>query len=255
MIRTLVVDDDFRVSGIHAAYVAKVPGFEVVGQVATVAAALDAVPGLRPDLLLLDVYLPDGTGLDVLRQLAATPVPVPTAELGSVEASEAAGAGGADADARYGRPDAIMITAARDVSSVREAMQLGAVGYLVKPFGFAALEQRLAAYAELRQRMAALGDAGETDQADVDALFSVGRSAPLPSVPAKGHSAPTLALVRDAMRTARRDLSAAEVAELTGVSRATAQRYLSYLVKEGLARLELRYGTTGRPEHRYRATA
>lgn len=252
MIRTLVVDDDFRVSGIHAAYVAKVPGFEVVGQVATVAAALDAVPGLRPDLLLLDVYLPDGTGLDVLRQLAATPAPAPTAGTGRVGSVEAAGA---EADAGYGRPDAIMITAARDVSSVREAMQLGAVGYLVKPFGFAALEQRLAAYAELRQRMAALGDAGETDQADVDALFSVGRSAPLPSVPAKGHSAPTLALVRDAMRTARRDLSAAEVAELTGVSRATAQRYLSYLVKEGLARLELRYGTTGRPEHRYRATA
>jgi response regulator of citrate/malate metabolism len=148
-----------------------------------------------------------------------------------------------------------MITAARDVSSVREAMQLGAVGYLVKPFGFAALEQRLAAYAELRERMEALGDSGETDQADVDALFSAGRSAPLPSVPAKGHSAPTLALVRDAVRTAKRDLSAAEVAELTGVSRATAQRYLSYLVREGLARLELRYGTTGRPEHRYRSTA
>jgi response regulator of citrate/malate metabolism len=241
VIRTLVVDDDFRVSGIHAAYVARVPGFEVVGQVATVAAALEAVPGLRPDLLLLDVYLPDGTGLDVLRRLAAASAP-------GVD-------GGVEGDAGYGRPDAIMITAARDVSSVREAMQLGAVGYLVKPFGFAALEQRLAAYAELRQRMAALDDAGETDQADVDALFSVGRSAPLPSVPAKGHSAPTLALVRDAMRTARRDLSAAEVAELTGVSRATAQRYLSYLVKEGLARLELRYGTTGRPEHRYRATA
>jgi response regulator of citrate/malate metabolism len=103
--------------------------------------------------------------------------------------------------------------------------------------------------------MAALDDAGETDQADVDALFSVGRSAPLPAQPAKGHSAPTLALVRDTMRTARRDLSATEVAELTGVSRATAQRYLSYLVREGLARLELRYGTTGRPEHRYRVTA
>jgi response regulator of citrate/malate metabolism len=234
VIRTLVVDDDFRVSGIHAAYVAKVPGFEVVGQVATVAAALEGVRALRPDLLLLDVYLPDGTGLDVLRRLAV---------------------GAHDPGAPGPRPDAIMITAARDVSSVREAMQLGAVGYLVKPFGFAALEQRLAAYAELRERMEALGDSGETDQADVDALFSAGRSAPLPSVPAKGHSAPTLALVRDALRMAKRDLSAAEVAELTGVSRATAQRYLSYLVREGLARLELRYGTTGRPEHRYRAAA
>ncbi|MEZ0069187.1 response regulator of citrate/malate metabolism [Streptacidiphilus sp. MAP12-20] len=250
MIRTLVVDDDFRVSGIHAAYVAKVPGFEVVGQVATVAAALEGVRALRPDLLLLDVYLPDGTGLDVLRQLATGAHASGAAD--TIGAPDVFGA--ADAPTAF-RPDAIMITAARDVSSVREAMQLGAVGYLVKPFGFAGLEQRLGAYADLRERMEALGHGGETDQADVDALFSAGRSAPLPSVPAKGHSAPTLALVRDAVRTAKRDLSATEVAELTGVSRATAQRYLSYLVREGLARLELRYGTTGRPEHRYRSTA
>ncbi len=229
MIRTLVVEDDFRVSGIHAAYVARVPGFEVVGQPANVAASLAAVRETQPDLLLLDVYLPDGSGLDVLRRLTQDE-------------------GGA-------RPDVIMTTAARDVASVRSAMKLGAVGYLVKPFGCAALAERLTAYRELRHRVDALDPAAETDQADVDALFSAARPTALPPVPAKGHSAPTLALVREAVRSARRDLSAAEVAEATGVSRATAQRYLSYLVREGLARLELRYGATGRPEHRYRASA
>lgn len=228
MIRTLVVEDDFRVSGIHAAYVGRVPGFEVVGRFGTVADALTAVGSLEPDLMLLDVYLPDGSGLDVLRQLTG----------------DSAGA----------RPDAIMTTAARDVASVRTAMQLGAVGYLVKPFGSAALAERLTSYRELRHRVDALDPLAETDQADVDALFSAARPTTLPAVPAKGHSAPTLALVRDAVRSAQRDLSAAEVAEATGVSRATAQRYLSYLVREGLARLELRYGATGRPEHRYRAT-
>jgi response regulator of citrate/malate metabolism len=229
VIRTLVVEDDFRVSGIHAAYVARVAGFEVVGRTGSVAACLAAVRETHPELLLLDVYLPDGSGLDVLRQLTED-------------------AGGA-------RPDAIMTTAARDVASVRSAMKLGAVGYLVKPFSSAALAERLIAYRELRHRMDVLDPAGETDQADVDALFSAARPTALPSMPAKGHSAPTLALVHDAVRTAGRDLSAAEVAEATGVSRATAQRYLSYLVREGLARLELRYGTTGRPEHRYRASA
>ncbi|MEU1627914.1 response regulator [Streptomyces sp. NPDC020096] len=227
-IRTLVVEDDFRVSGIHAAYVRRVAGFEVVGQPATVAASLAAVRDTRPELLLLDVYLPDGSGLDVLRRLTED-------------------AGGA-------RPDAIMTTAARDVGSVRAAMKFGAVGYLVKPFGSAALAERLTAYRQLRHRMDALDPAAETDQADVDALFSAARPTALPSVPAKGHSAPTLAVVRDAVRSAHRGLSATEVAEATGVSRATAQRYLSYLVREGLARLELRYGATGRPEHRYRAS-
>jgi response regulator of citrate/malate metabolism len=226
VIRTLVVDDDFRVSAIHAAYVSRVPDFAVVGQATTVDAAIEAVGTLRPDLLLLDVYLPDGSGLDLLRRLAAQQAEV--------------------------RPDALMITAARDVASVRAAMQLGATGYLVKPFGFAALQERLAGYRELREKVAALDPAAETGQEEVDALFSVGRPSPLPAVPAKGHSAPTLALVLGTLHGAGRDLSAAQVAEQTGISRATAQRYLSYLVREGRVRLELRYGTTGRPEHRYR---
>jgi response regulator of citrate/malate metabolism len=100
--------------------------------------------------------------------------------------------------------------------------------------------------------MAVLGRSAETDQTDVDALFSAARPPAVPRVPAKGHSAPTLALLHQTLRTAPDPLSAAEAAELTGVSRATAQRYLSYLVREGMVRLELRYGATGRPEHRYR---
>ncbi len=150
------------------------------------------------------------------------------------------------------RPDVIMITADRDITSVRTAMKLGAVGYLVKPFGSADLAERLTAYRELQHRVAALGLAPRTDQADVDALFSAARPPAVPRVPAKGHSAPTLALLHQVLRTAHDPLSAAQAAELTGVSRATAQRYLSYLVREGMVRLELRYGATGRPEHRYR---
>ncbi|MGI5136058.1 MULTISPECIES: response regulator [unclassified Streptomyces] len=226
MIRTLVVDDDFRVSDIHCDYVSRVQGFEVVGRTATVAEALNAVHDHHPDLLLLDVFLPDGSGLDVLRQLSR--------------------------DEGGDRPDVIMITADRDITSVRIAMKLGAVGYLVKPFGSADLAERLTAYRELQHRMDALGSVPQTEQADVDALFSAARPPAVPRVPAKGHSAPTLALLHQTLRAAQDALSAMEAAELTGVSRATAQRYLSYLVKEGMVRLELRYGTTGRPEHLYR---
>jgi response regulator of citrate/malate metabolism len=226
VIRTLVVDDDYRVCGLHCTYVSRVDGFEVVGRAANVAEALDSVRTLRPELLLLDIFLPDGTGLDVLRRLTG--------------------------DTGDARPDAIMITADRDITSVRAAMKLGAVGYLVKPFGSADLAGRLTAYRELQHRMAALGPTAETDQADVDALFSAARPPAVPRIPAKGHSPTTLALVHQVLRTADGDLSAAQAAELTGISRATAQRYLSYLVREGMARLELRYGATGRPEHRYR---
>ncbi|WP_405721966.1 response regulator [Streptomyces sp. NBC_01537] len=226
MIRTLVVDDDFRVSHIHCDYVSRVEGYEVVGRAATVAQAMESVHTLNPDLLLLDIFLPDGSGLEVLRQLSGDE-------------------GGA-------RPDAIMITADRDITSVRTAMKLGAVGYVVKPFRSSDLAERLTAYRKLQQRMAVLGRAAQTDQTDVDALFSAARPPAVPRIPAKGHSAPTLALLHQTLRTAPDALSAAEAAELTGVSRATAQRYLSYLVREGMVRLELRYGATGRPEHLYR---
>ncbi|MBN0047162.1 response regulator [Streptomyces actuosus] len=226
MIRTLVVDDDFRVGKIHSQYVRRVEGFDVVGTAANVAEALTAVRTLRPDLLLLDVFLPDGSGLDILRRLSQ--------------------------DQGESRPDALMITADHDISSVRGAMKLGAVGYLVKPFGSADLAERLASYRQLHDRLDALSRATGADQADVDALFSAARPPIVPRSPAKGHSAPTLSAIHRALRAAGTALSAAETAEKTGVSRATAQRYLSYLAKEGTVLLELRYGTTGRPEHRYR---
>jgi response regulator of citrate/malate metabolism len=228
MIRTLVVDDDFRVGQIHSEYVRRVQGFDVVGRAVTVADALLAVPALQPDLLLLDIFLPDGSGLDILRQLSQDQV--------------------------ASRPDALVITADHDISSVRAAMKLGAVGYLVKPFGSADLAERLTTYRQLRDRVDALSQAATADQADVDALFSAARPPAIPRIPSKGHSAPTLSAIHQALRASRSALSAAEAAEATGVSRATAQRYLSYLVKEGTARLELRYGTNGRPEHRYLIT-
>jgi response regulator of citrate/malate metabolism len=224
MISTLVVDDDFRVAAIHAAYVQRVDGFAVAGQAHTAAAALAAVDELVPDLILLDLYLPDDNGLSVMRRLAERPHP---------------------------RPDVLAVTAARDVASVRTAMQLGAVNYLVKPFAFGRLKERLTAYLDLRQRLTALQEA---DQHDVDALYGLLRTPALSAQPPKGHSAPTLALVRDAVREAGQDVSAAEVAELVGISRPTAQRYLSYLAQRGVLQLQLRYGSTGRPEHRYRIT-
>jgi response regulator of citrate/malate metabolism len=220
-IRTLVVDDDYRVAAVHAAYVAKVPGFVVVGQAHSAAEAVQTISELDPDLVLMDVFLPDGDGLAVVRTLMN----------------------------QHEHPDVIVITASRDLGTVRSAMQLGAVHYLVKPFGFAALSERLEAYRRLRLRIAGLPD--RTEQSDVDELFGILRTPAVTSKPEKGHSAPTLELVLNAVRAAKTAVSAAEIAQDIGVSRATAQRYLNYLERHGLVRLQLRYGTTGRPEHEY----
>lgn len=221
-IRVLVVDDDFRVAGINAEMVARVPGFVTVGTAHAAGAALEAAREFRPELVLMDIYLPDGSGLDVVRTLLSEEQP----------------------------PDVVIVSAARDIESVRVAMQLGVFHYLVKPFGFEQLTERLTAYRRLHHRMASVADA--TDQATVDELFRLRRADEgVIEVPSKGHSAPTLELVRNAVRDADPDTSAAELADELGISRATAQRYLIYLQKHGVVSLRLKYGAAGRPEHRY----
>ena len=146
MIRTVVVDDDYRVASIHAAYVGKVEGFEAIAEVHTAAAAVDAVTGLRPELLLLDLYLPDEHGLDLAARLRGE---------------------------SYPPVDVIVITAAKDADSVRAAMQYGALHYLLKPFSFPALRDKLLSYAQMRSRLDGLRSA---DQRSVDRVYGALRA-------------------------------------------------------------------------------
>lgn len=220
MIRTLVVDDDFMSASIHRKYVDRIPAFEVVGEAHSGTEALELVRTLRPDLVLLDIYLPDMSGLEVLRRLRQEAATV----------------------------DVIAVTAAKDVDTLRSAMQGGVVHYIVKPFLFETFRDRLERYAALKQRLERLGEAS---QGDVDHLFSLLRVEGRARLP-KGISGPTLELVVRAARESSTEVSAVDVAERAGVSRGTARRYLEYLESLGSVELKLRYGATGRPEHLYR---
>ncbi|CAN5621462.1 response regulator [soil metagenome] len=221
MIPTLVIDDDYRVAGIHAASVDRVPGFHCVGESHTAAEARTAIRDLGPELLLLDLHLPDEDGLSLLRSLKS-------------------GTGRV--------PDCIIVTAARDLGAVRAAMHLGAVYYLVKPFGFAQLRDQLEAYRDWREQVAGFAEA---DQATVDSMFNLLRG-PVPSASsATSDLPPTMAKVLDAVNSAAKPPSAADIAQSLGISRPTAQRYLSDLERRGLIGLDLEYGATGRPIHRY----
>ncbi|MBJ7340854.1 response regulator [Mycolicibacterium sp.] len=221
MREVLVVDDDFMVAEIHRKFVDRVDGFTTVGAARTGSEALEMAAALQPDLILLDVYLPDMTGLEVLQRLRSTGDPV----------------------------GVIMITAARELDTVSGALDGGAADYLIKPFEFPQLRAKLVAFAV---RAEALASAAGADQSLIDSLFGRpgGQSGAVPEeqLP-KGLGAVTGQLVLDAVRTAG-EVSAAECAELVGISRVSARRYLEHFLGAGALELRLQYGA-GRPERRY----
>ena len=223
MIRTLVVDDDFRVAHVHAAGVDRIDGFVCVGQAHSAAQAREAVAELRPDLLILDIYLPDEDGLSLFRSLLAND----------------------------DTPDCVFVTAARDLASVQAAMKLGAAYYLVKPFGFDQFRDKLLAYRRWREG-SGQSLRGQADQAQIDALYRL-RHQTLSAAARTAPLHPTMAKVLAAVREAAGPVTAAGVAETLKLSRPTAQRYLTDLQERGLVRMDLEYGVPGRPTHRYRA--
>lgn len=209
----LVVDDDFHVARLHCRIVDEVDGFRALSPVGSAAEAARSIAAEPPDLVLLDGYLPDRHGLELLVDL-----PI----------------------------DTIVVSAASDGASVRRALRAGALGYLVKPFPPQVLQDRLAAYARFRN---VLGEAVNADQETIERALRILHSGDAGAT-TRSRSA-TETAVLEAVSEADGERSAAEVAALVGVSRATAQRYLSALAARGLLTTQLRYGTTGRPEHRY----
>ena len=236
-IRTLIIDDDVAVAGIHHGFLLARGGFDVVSLAHTGQQGLDLAAELRPELVLLDIHLPDMSGLDVLQQLRG----------------------------RQQALDVLVITASRELETVRGAMAGGVLHYLVKPFTSQALNERLDEYLILRRELAVGGTAGPLDQDSIDRLVAPTRRAaahtvagpvaepvaePMGRLP-KGLSRPTLDAVIEALKSSPEAVAAAGMALQLGLSRVSARRYLEYLVIHGFARLTPRYGAAGRPENRY----
>lgn len=232
MIRTLVVDDDPAACRLHARYVDREPGFGVVGSVQDGPSAVEVVGRTPVDLVLLDIRLPEYSGIEVLHRLrSVTSVPV----------------------------DVIVISSARDRVTVRQALSAQVSGYLVKPFSQDAFSERLQAY-RARRDAALAANEDSFGQREIDALLS-GRPAAIESdggkvadVPADlppGVSPTTLELVV-ALVAEHGPATATQLAEVGGVSRATARRYLEFMHGHGLVDVSHRYGRRGRPELIYR---
>ncbi len=217
MIRVLVVEDEPVAARAHKAYVERVSGFSVAAVAHSRMEAERALGRGGVDLVLLDLHLPDGSGLELFRRIRAAGSTV----------------------------DVMVVSSARDADVVRSAVAQGAVQYVIKPFAFGTLRDRLLAYQEFRNQV---GDT-DVDQAAVDRALGMLHSPAGGALP-KGMTKETLAIVVGALRELG-EASSTQIAEFLGVSRITARRYLEHLADTNVAERSLRYGQVGRPETRY----
>lgn len=212
-----MVEDDRIVARLHCSFIGRVPGFSVVGVAGSAARAAEMVRVLRPDLLLLDIGLPGDDGIALLRRLRATSEEV----------------------------EVIAVTAATATATVRAAVQLGAIDYLVKPFDGDRLRKAL----RLFERRMSLFERPELAQRHVDQICSEGPNA-LRWLP-RDVSGARLDEIREILSGAPRPETAEAVATRAGVARVTARRYLEYLVTIGQATMEPVVDGPGRPRKTY----
>lgn len=221
-VRVLVVEDDLRISELHRRFVEKLPEFEVVGVANTIADASEMVEILQPDLVLLDLFFPEGNGMDLLKEIRSGDRPC----------------------------DVILITAAREMASLQDALRGGVFDYIIKPVYFPRFQEALQKFYEYFKLSQG---GGALEQKDVDRLLHAQRSSETESgaIP-KGIDALTLTKVRKVFDDPEvTDLNAEEVGQRVGISRSTARRYLEFLATEGFLKADLIYGVVGRPERRY----
>lgn len=226
-VEVLIVEDDIRIAEINRRFIEKVEGFQVIGIATDEAQAKEQLDIFRPHLVLLDIYLPNTSGLDILRFIRQ----------------------------HYKETDVIMITAAKEADAVRDAVRGGAFDYIIKPLVFDRLRETLLRYLDFHRELTRLDERGSISQSDVDRLLSgpVKKEAgpDEPYLP-KGIDKLTLVKVVQAISGAPNGLTAEQIAKLIGVSRSTGRRYLEHLVSLGDVYADLSYGVVGRPERVYR---
>jgi two-component system CitB family response regulator/two-component system response regulator DcuR len=218
----LIVDDDPRIAEIHRHFTEKVAGFSVCGIADTLEDAEKMSELLAPDLILLDLYFPEGLGTEILWKLRS----------------------------RRQATDVILITAAKELEPLQEAMRGGVFDYILKPVLFPRFQGSLERFRDHRRQLQAESN---LNQQDVDRLLHPYKSSePGEPVYPKGIDPLTLKKIETIFDKRKgAGLSAEEVGRLTGVSRTTARRYLEFLTSTGKLSAELDYGAVGRPERRY----
>jgi two-component system, CitB family, response regulator len=219
-----IIEDDIQTAEINSQYIAQMERFQVGGIATTIAEAKKVLPVVNPDLILLDVYFPDGTGSEFLWEIRK----------------------------HYRSTDVILVTAAKETEHISNAIRGGAFDYILKPIIFNRFQDTLLKYQHYKERM---NDSQVENQHEVDNLFTRKKSTSnIQTVqqPPKGIDTITLDSILKRIETDHSlGYTAEEMAGEVGVTRTTARRYLEYLVSQKKIKVELTYGGVGRPQRKY----
>ncbi|MTI65791.1 MAG: response regulator [Firmicutes bacterium] len=224
MIKVLIVEDDPMVSEINQRFLEKIEGFSLYESVNTIEDAKDAILKGNPDLILLDIFFPQGRGIELIKWIRANDL----------------------------KSDVILITADKSMDTVEEAFRYGAIDYLIKPFVFNRFKEALLQY---KNRLKNFENIEKVEQNIIDKYTlnkeTTDETSDIKDI--KGFSKHTYQKVLNYIKSMNnKAFSAQEIADKIGVSRITARRYLDYLEREDKVILELEYGKVGRPKNKYR---
>lgn len=220
MIKILIVEDDPMVAELNKRYIESIEGFKILALVTNGKDALEFCSKNHVDLIILDVYMPQLDGINFLKKLRKKEITA----------------------------DVILVTASKEVSTIDQALKYGAVDYLFKPFEYERLKKSLINYSE---RRSLLKEKTLSKQVDIDKIFSTSTSVSDDNLQ-KGLHKKTLDRIRKVFRDKSKFYTSEEIAMELSLTRVTVRRYLEYLESTGEVKLEIEYGSIGRPTHLYK---
>ncbi|MBS4193058.1 response regulator [Bacillus sp. FJAT-49705] len=216
-ISVYIVEDDPMVLEVNKGFLEKMTGFNLIGTATNGKDAVAEIKILKPNLVLLDMFLPDISGMEILVELRTERIPC----------------------------DIIMITAARDAITIREVMRLGAVDYMVKPFRFERFQKSLQDYYKMAKKITGLN---LLKQEDIDEwLGSSENEVELP----KGLNELTMKQILLGLGGETIPVTAEQLGQNLGMARVTVRKYLDFLAINEKVDIEMQYGNVGRPTKYY----
>jgi response regulator of citrate/malate metabolism len=223
-IPVMIVEDDLRASYVLESTINQHKDFYVVAACESLIEAELKAEAFDPELIMVDISLPDGNGIDLVKSLKSK----------SMKAAF------------------IMTTAERETATIEKAIQLGVMDYLVKPIRMSRVLQALDDYLDFKKR---LTKNDKIDQQDIDALFRKRAALDGSRKTPKGIDENTLDKLTQYLNTMDESpFTAEDIGEAINLSRITARRYLEYLEAQGQVSMTLDYKTGGRPKQRYSKT-